>query len=106
MGVPKLLIHDHRPAMPSVEIQIHTPAVDACVVLKQASTAADGSSAAKQDMPARKLRSYNGKVEQHAKVLAALLAGAGVTVLRALAHVVYHALEAEGTAGSTVHSRS
>ena len=107
MGVPKLLTHDHGPARPSVEIQIHTPAVDACVVAKQASTAADGSSAAKQDnMPASKLRSYNGKVEQLAKVLAALLAGAGVTVLRALAHVVHHALEAEGTAGSSVHSRS
>ena len=50
LGVPKLLIHDHGPARPSVEIQIHTPAVDACVVVKQASTAADGSSAAKQDM--------------------------------------------------------
>ena len=89
MGVPKLLIHDHGPTRPSVEIQIHTPAVDACVVVKQASTAADGSSAAKQDMPASKLPSYNGKVEQFAKVLAALLACAGVTVLRALAHVVY-----------------
>ena len=38
--------------------------------------------AAKGDVPASKLSSCNGRVEHLAKVLAALLAGAGVTVLR------------------------
>ena len=36
----------------------------------------------KKGVPASKLPSYNGEVEHLATVLAALLAGAGVTVLR------------------------
>ena len=52
------------------------------VVVEQASTPAAGSSAAKKRVPVSKLPSYNGEVEHLATVLAALLAGAGVTVLR------------------------
>ena len=52
------------------------------VVVEQASSHAAGSRAAKKGVPASKLPSYNGEVEHLATVLAALLAGAGVTVPR------------------------
>ena len=50
--------------------------------MEQASSPAAGSRAAKKGVPASKLPSYNGEVEHLATVLAALLAGAGVTVPR------------------------
>ena len=46
--MPKLLIHDQRPASAGVKLEIHTLAVDAGVVVEQSSTAAAGSSAAKK----------------------------------------------------------
>lgn len=52
------------------------------VVVEQAGIPAAGSSAAKKSVPVSKLPSYNGEVEHLATVLAALLVGAGVTVLR------------------------